>query len=130
MEIAVGWRWQKWLSAILVGLNLIGVTFCVPETSFKRTPNPNVIPKVMPETTTVGILNSIQSSEQGVEVREVERKSYVQQVKPWSGVNRESSLLNLFFRPLPLVLYPACMYSTLTCKCALKNFRNIEILGV
>ncbi|KAL9611704.1 MAG: hypothetical protein Q9167_003666 [Letrouitia subvulpina] len=73
-----------------------------------------MVPEAVRETMKTGTLNSTRSSEELFEIRETERKSYVQQMKPWSGVNRESSLLNLFFRPLPLVLYPACMYSTLT----------------
>src|SRR5205085_7412876 len=40
--------------------------------------------------------------------------TYLQTLNPWSGLNPTVSLLNLFFRPFPLVVYPALIYSFLT----------------
>lgn len=44
------------------------------------------------------------------------RKTFVQELNPWSGVDRNANFLNLFLRPLPVVLYPACMFAMLACK--------------
>jgi hypothetical protein len=45
------------------------------------------------------------------------KKSYLQQLKPWSGINPglppQTSLLFLLLRPWPLVIYPAVIYSFL-----------------
>jgi len=43
------------------------------------------------------------------------RKSYLQQLNPWSGINpngEKANFLYLFLRPWPLVFYPAVAYST------------------
>jgi hypothetical protein len=40
-------------------------------------------------------------------------KSYIQGLKLWSGTDPNSSYLSLFFRPIPLVVYPAQIYTFL-----------------
>ena len=41
----------------------------------------------------------------------IPKNSYLQELKPWSPINPQASLLNLFFRPFPLVAYPAIFYA-------------------
>ena len=43
-------------------------------------------------------------------------KSYVQQLNPWSGIDRQLSYINLNLRPFPLALYPACAFAFLGCR--------------
>jgi hypothetical protein len=40
-------------------------------------------------------------------------KTYVQQLSLWTGVPKETSLLKLFFRPFPMIAYPAVAFSFL-----------------
>ena len=40
--------------------------------------------------------------------------TFLQQLRPWSGINPHASYIHLFLRPWPLVLYPATIFSFLT----------------
>ena len=42
------------------------------------------------------------------------KKTFLQEWRPWSGVNREENILKLFFRPWPVFVYPAVIFSTLS----------------
>ena len=44
---------------------------------------------------------------------EFKRKPYIQQLKPWSPLNPNTTILNLFLRPFPLVVYPGAIYAFL-----------------
>jgi hypothetical protein len=41
------------------------------------------------------------------------RKSFFQELKPWSQINPNTSFLELLFRPWPLIVYPAAIYTLL-----------------
>jgi hypothetical protein len=47
------------------------------------------------------------------EVSAKSRKPFIQELKPWSSINPNTNLLNLIFRPWPLIVYPAGFYAML-----------------
>jgi hypothetical protein len=61
-----------------------------------------------PETVIEPTTSSGQHSLTGV------RKTYLQELKPWSPINRDSNYLGLLLRPWPMIVYPATIYSYLT----------------
>ena len=42
------------------------------------------------------------------------KKTYLQELKPWSPLNSESNYIGLLLRPWPMLVYPATLYSFLT----------------
>jgi Major Facilitator Superfamily len=42
------------------------------------------------------------------------KKTYLQELKPWSPLNTESNYIGLLLRPWPMLVYPATLYSFLT----------------
>lgn len=42
------------------------------------------------------------------------KKSFLQQLKPWSSISPNQHLFALFLRPWPMVVYPALLYSFIT----------------
>jgi len=44
----------------------------------------------------------------------VQRKTYIQELSLWSGIDKGSNFFRLFFRPWPMLCYPAVVYSFLT----------------
>ena len=95
------------------------VFFFVPETRFHRALDPATAPGIVQEPKDASKVQtqafddgtSNESGEGGKE----SRKTYLQQLNPWSGIDTTSSYLNLFLRPFPLILYPACLFATLAC---------------
>jgi MFS family permease len=45
---------------------------------------------------------------------EIPKKSFLQELKPWSSIHPEASFISLLLRPWPLVVYPAVIYSFAT----------------
>jgi hypothetical protein len=39
------------------------------------------------------------------------KKTFMQELKPWSKINRNANYFNLLFRPWPLIVYPAIFFS-------------------
>ena|SRR5579859_4613963 len=44
----------------------------------------------------------------------IRKTPYLQQLKPWSFIPPNQNLLSLFFRPWPMIVYPALLYSFIT----------------
>jgi hypothetical protein len=42
------------------------------------------------------------------------KKTFLENLQPWSKINPNASLFNLFVRPWPLIVYPAVTFSFLT----------------
>jgi hypothetical protein len=57
------------------------------------------------------------------------KKSFIQELKPWSGINpgieKNTSIISLFIRPWPLAVYPAVAYSFLVFSCNLACVVNV-----
>ena len=103
--------------------------FFFPETRFYRGHNP--LGQVNAAGTQSSVLPSDTAKEEDIAIHREEidsernqndsapvtpRKSYLQELNPWSGINPHETLLSLAIRPVPLLAYPACMYATLACK--------------
>jgi hypothetical protein len=43
----------------------------------------------------------------------IPKKTYLQQLQPWSPLNPNASYISLIFRPWPLIVYPAVIFSFL-----------------
>lgn len=125
----LGWQWQKWLSAILVGINLVMIILFLPETRWDRTKKgkgTSEVVEIVANTVVIstnggketGVNEQVQSEESSELGEETfgTRKTYLQELSPWSGVNKTSNWLSLFLRPFPLIAYPACTFAVLACK--------------
>jgi hypothetical protein len=97
--------------SIVLGIDAVAIFFFFPETQYTRA-------KVEPRSTspqekseTEAAVDEIPS----VESQEVtlSKKSYLQQLKPFSKINREENYLVLLLRPIPVILYPATIFTTL-----------------
>ena len=120
----VGWQWSKWLSAIVLGLNLLMIIFFLPETRFDRkeivaadsdsTSDASSLkkePKVHAADT-----DSSESLPQTTPATIASKKTYIQELSLWSGLYTHATYFQLFWRPIPLLAYPACLFAALTCK--------------
>ena len=118
-SLGLGWRWQKWITAILVGLNLGMVLFLVPETRFHR----HTVPAKGP-VPAGGAAVSVDAGSQELRKDADEksdrpndaRKTRIQELKLWSGIDHSVSYLQVFLRPFPLIFYPAVAFATLVCE--------------
>lgn len=97
------------------------VVFFVPETRFFRGSgiNPTNEPRQVSEATNAADIelqgskdDAAQESEEANNIR----KTVIQELNPWSGIDRNVSYLNVILRPFPLVVYPACAFAALACR--------------
>ncbi|OTA99252.1 hypothetical protein M426DRAFT_325333 [Hypoxylon sp. CI-4A] len=127
-----GWPWGKWLSAILLGINLLLIFFFAPETRFQRRPtqlegaDPNAIFDGSSENIKSDKVQQMESGgESSVSSSQTQTivsdppKTYLQSLNPWSGVASNASYLSLMLRPIPLLAYPACAFASLAYSLAL-----------
>jgi MFS family permease len=118
---SIGWRWHKWMAVIFTAINFIAVVLFVPETRYDR----NMSESLGAESTTLNAdLSSSSAEEIGTEksaarsVKEITeapqqlpKKTYMQELSLWSGVPSDTSLLEMFIRPFPLIAYPAVLFA-------------------
>ncbi|KAK3329927.1 major facilitator superfamily domain-containing protein [Apodospora peruviana] len=126
----LSWRWHKWIAVILTAINFLTVVFLVPETRYFRDENQNVAGGVRsPETTThPDMIRTTASSKEelggagggsgaeeagNVTLVEIPKKTWAQELNPWSGVASDTNLFKMFIRPLPMFVYPCVVYSFL-----------------
>ncbi|CAK7218015.1 hypothetical protein SEUCBS140593_003400 [Sporothrix eucalyptigena] len=112
---AIGWRWFNWIATILCGITFVAVVFFVPETRFERQYDRGIAES---EDGQEG-----ESKTAAVEVEHVDshadasipaRKSYWKQLSLWSGVPSDTNFFAIFFRPFPLIIYPAVLWGVLS----------------
>jgi hypothetical protein len=103
---------------IVYGVALVAVFLFIPETQYPRAslaqdPSAQLHPR--------GLQSDSKSPKTGVSVEDNQvvtlppRRSYLQQLNPWSGINpngRKASFVSLSLRGWPLILYPAVAYAT------------------
>lgn len=130
----LGWQWQKWLSCILLGVNLLMIFFFLPETRFRRalgrkeyvSSDSRYIPSAE-KFTSEGMSVDKEAGANGREISPStsservgglmgSKKTKAAELNPWSGIDRNTNWLNHFLRPFPLVVYPACLFAVLACK--------------
>ncbi|KAI1655020.1 MFS general substrate transporter [Daldinia decipiens] len=131
-----GIKWGKWFSAIFLGVNLLMIIFFVPETRFNRNINPSNPPNQttqvsepmqISETVTDAEASSGMDKSDPAHLEKstsntpstsfptdpnIPRKPYFALLNPWSGTTPEESFFDLMFRPVPLIVYPACLMAT------------------
>jgi MFS family permease len=128
---AKGWRWFHWLTAILSGTNMIMIFFCLPETQYPRD-----LRKAMDVAVAEDVIEHAPqgSTKTEADISEVERasvvkltttaerntqrkytkKTYLQDIKPWSPVNKDDSLIGAFIRPWALWAYASVAWTCLS----------------
>jgi hypothetical protein len=91
-----------------LGIDAVAIFLFFPETQYSR-------PKVEPRTTshTKSKTDELPSVESQEVTAEPIKKTFFQELKPWSKVNREENYLILLLRPLPVFLYPATIFTSL-----------------
>lgn len=47
------------------------------------------------------------------EVASIPKRTFLQELRPWSKINPKASYIHLFFRPVPLIVYPAVVFGFL-----------------
>ena len=95
------------------------VLFLVPETRFHRHTAPPTGP-----VPAVGTVESVDAGSQDLREDADEksdkandaRKSKIQELNPWSGIDHTVSYIQVFLRPFPLIFYPAVAFATLVCE--------------
>jgi hypothetical protein len=100
--------------AIFAGADAIALFFFFPETQYFRESEDSTQVAAPTEKgpTTSEEPESVSSHS------DIPKKSYLQQLTPWSGINpgiaKNTSFFNLLVRSWPMVVYPAVIYSFLT----------------
>lgn len=143
------WRWQKWIAFILTMINWIVCVFFVPETRYDRSqvragmlssasgsePDLEATGKVEAATAdNDNKLGEVKTTEKELEhpayrQDQIPKKTWKQELSLWSGVPQDTSLLKLFIRPLPLIVYPAVILSFLGFAVSLAWVVAINILN-
>lgn len=151
---SLGWRWHKWMAAIFTGVNWLVVVFFCPETRFVRdeeddrqfqfpVSDESISRSSEPNSPTADELEkTIGASEKTVALTPpgtppgtfrqtdmVPLKTWRQQLSLWSGVPKDTSLVKMFIRPLPLIAYPAVIFAFLGYAVALAWVVAINILN-
>lgn len=111
----LGWRWHKWMAAIFVGVNWLMVIFFVPETRYLRNNDPEAAIPSGAETPSDQSSDLEKKRDYSPEAarNEVPKKTFIQELSLWSGVDKNNSLLVLFVRPWPMIVYPSVVYAFL-----------------
>ncbi|KAF8167500.1 MFS general substrate transporter [Crassisporium funariophilum] len=100
----LSWQMGFWFVTIPLGISVVLVFFCVPETTYVRAPSAQ--PKASGKDSEKG------SIEEGTSSSDIipERKSYVSQLKIWNGTYSKANILKIFLRPFPFLLSPVTWF--------------------
>ncbi|KAJ8609944.1 hypothetical protein MRB53_038882 [Persea americana] len=112
----LSWRWHKWIAVILVAVNWLLVVFFFPETTYDRTTRSSSEPASPAASASPETSETYDTKEALAEIRErstIQKKTFLQEIKPWSNIKKTDSLPVLFLRPWPMIVYPAVIYAFL-----------------
>lgn len=135
------------MTVIFTGINFLAVLLFVPETRYNRIHNPPSTASSLPQSSS-DLEDSIPVVEKPPEFRATEvslprspdtdftplateqlaKKTYLQELSLWSGVQKGTNIVKVFIRPLPLIVYPAILYSFLGYATALAWVRVSALL--
>jgi hypothetical protein len=113
------------VTSIVLGFHAIFIFLFFPEPSFTRTgPGEQSVGSEYQEKTDKSNIPAVESQQ----TIQSHRKTFLQELKPWSKINREQNFILLFFKPFPLILYPATVFTILALAVSLAWF--LAILSV
>lgn len=101
---------------MIAGGALVLTFFGLPETQYPRISAAQAPTRSIGDDHVTTTLKDEASTEENEPTAVPARKSYLQQLNPWSGINpngQKAGFFWLFIRPWPLILYPAVAYATL-----------------
>jgi MFS family permease len=131
----LSWRWHKWIAFILTLINFLVVLFFCPETRYARSgirtisATEGVSETSSSEDVTTADKEASAIAKEVGEVDQVPKKTFRQNLSLWSGTPKDTNLLKLFIRPLPLIVYPAVILSFLGFAVSLAWVVAINILN-
>ena len=122
-----GWRWYHWLTTIMAGANMILIFFLVPETQYRRDlhealdsvgadeEDMDQSPAEMSQSEEMKPEAQHKNAERVVS-RSVPlpKRSFAQELKPWSPVQKDVNLLGSFVRPWATWCYPSVVWSVMS----------------
>lgn len=143
------WRVHKWHAFGATALNFLAVLFFVPETRYDRTcldGEPVISSSGESTPTPYADVDGLKQSSKDPEKTLVDystsvpppyrtpstpilKKTYRQELSLWSGVPKDTTLLKLFLRPLPMIAYPAVILAFLGFAVSLAWVVAINILN-
>ncbi|GAB7356033.1 hypothetical protein MBLNU459_g6651t1 [Dothideomycetes sp. NU459] len=150
---SLGWRWHKRMAAIFTGVTWLVIFFFCPETRFDREESSQLSwtapdatirsydrdgAQTDPEKVMSTSEKIVSQSPPGTPLAtppenpsstSIPQKSWVQQLSLWSGVPKDTSLIKLFVRPFPLIVYPAVILAFLGYAITLAAVVAVNILN-
>ena len=138
---------HKWIAFILCAVNWVTVMLFVPETRYARPlqaieSDGGIQHRAAPGSTeehspldspvrkTVRSQSKeMPSSPPTLPSEQIPKKSWRQELSLWSGIPKDTNFLELIIRPIPLVAYPAVLYSTLGYAVSLAWVLAINVLS-
>jgi len=126
----LGWRYCFAIIAPFYGISLFGFIFFSPETAYDRTKALEIdqghswkeaakfeekekLENDQLETVASNPSSAVDESGR-TSYNYPPAKTFVQELKPWSGYSNQTSLLACFIRPFPMILMPTVMFGFLT----------------
>jgi hypothetical protein len=125
------------LTTIVASVSLVLIFLFLPETQYPRVSKAQAPPQVESSDSEYQSDPPKESLpiEEAVPAGLPVKKSYLQGLKPWSGINpngEKANFLSLFLRSWPLILYPAVAYSTfvfgVAVSCMIALFTTVAIV--
>lgn len=114
---AIGWRWFNWIATNLCGITFVAVILFVPETRFERQYDIGIAEGEDAEGESKSATVEVEQVDSVTESHNLPaRKTYWQQLSLWSGTPADASVFGIFFRPFPLLAYPAVLWGVLSCE--------------
>ncbi|KDQ58236.1 hypothetical protein JAAARDRAFT_206902 [Jaapia argillacea MUCL 33604] len=119
----LGWRWCFWLVTIFLGIAMVLVYLFVPETSYDRRQEVELdvdspATKVTSETRETDSMEKGSTSEKEQPLEQIESasgylpaKTFVEELRPWSGTIRPISMVEVLLRPFPFILSPVVWFA-------------------
>lgn len=107
------------MMTIISGVIFLAIFFFLPETQYPRASAaqaPSLTSPSVENQSETSHPKDVSSIEENPPAPVPAKKTYLQELKPWSGLNpngQKAGFISLFLRSWPLILYPAVAYSTL-----------------
>ncbi|KIW67166.1 hypothetical protein, variant [Phialophora macrospora] len=127
---AEGWRWFHWVLAIFTGVNALLIFLFVPETQYRRDLHKSLDVTMAEDSeiftevadfngksdvtqTEGGLVREQTTTNQSATQSEYVKRTFWQDLKPWSGVRKDVSLFGAFIRPWALFSYVSVIWNVM-----------------